>query len=64
MLHDLFAPARLDIWFEQDGHAVADANEWFSVPLETIKEAIELINAETIVNYEYDPGNQSFKLRA
>lgn len=54
LLHDFFAIARLDIWFEREGKVAAEANEWFDVPLGAIDEAIDLINAETIGNYEYD----------
>ena len=55
LLHHFFASARLDIWFENyDGKSVAEANEWFSVPLDQIAEAIELINAGTIGQFEYD----------
>jgi T5orf172 domain len=55
LLHHFFASARLDIWFEnQDGKAVAEANEWFSVPLDQIAEAIELISAGTIGQFKYD----------
>jgi hypothetical protein len=40
LLHRFFAAARIDAWFERDGLPVADALEWFSVPLEVIEDAV------------------------
>ena len=54
MLHRFFGAARLDVWFESGGRNVAEANEWFDVPLPLIDEAIELIAAETITSFRYD----------
>ena len=54
LLHRLFAPARVDAWFERDERIVAEANEWFAVPFRLIDEAITLIENEAIVNYECD----------
>jgi hypothetical protein len=62
-LHKFFASACLDAVFERDGETVAEAHEWFSVPLAVIDEVIELMNAETIVNYEYDVGERKLRLR-
>jgi hypothetical protein len=53
ILHDFFATARLDIWFEQNQRVITEANEWFDVPLSAIDEAAGLINAETISSYQY-----------
>lgn len=64
LLHRLFAPARLDIWFERDGRAVADANEWFVVPFAVIDQAVGLLENNQIVNYEYDPANAKLALKA
>lgn len=36
MLHRLFASVRMDIWFEKNGKPVAEAREWFAVPLQII----------------------------
>lgn len=63
LLHRFFAAARLDAWFEQNGVTTAEANEWFSVPLQEINTAIELLQAETIENYEYDPELRAIRLR-
>lgn len=63
LLHRLFAAARLDVAFELGGETVAEAHEWFSVPLTVIDEAITLIEAGTITNFEYDPDEQELRLR-
>lgn len=63
-LHHFFAAARLDVTYERDGESITTADEWFSVPLHVIDEAIGLLEAETITNYEYDPSTQAIRLRA
>ena len=62
-IHHFFAPARLDVTYERDGETVTTADEWFSVPLPVIDEAISLLDAETITNYEYDPSSRTIRLR-
>jgi hypothetical protein len=64
LLHRLFSGVRLDVWFEQRGATVAEANEWFVVPLKAIDEAILLIESEAIKDYEYDADVQVMKLRS
>ena len=64
LLHRLFAAARLDVWFQRNGRTVAQANEWFIVPLPVIDEAITLIVSEAITNYEYDVENERLRLRS
>jgi hypothetical protein len=64
ILHSFFASARLDAWFEQSHQIVAEANEWFDVPLSAIDEAIALIQSEGIQSYEYDPDKRGVKLRS
>lgn len=63
MLHGFFASARLDIWFEQNHQIIAEANEWFDVPLSAIDEAIALTQSERIQGYEYDRDERRIKLR-
>lgn len=63
MLHRLFAPARIDVWFERNGMTVAEAEEWFAVPFRTIEEAIGLIENDSIVNYMYDPASGELRLK-
>lgn len=55
--------ARLDARFEQGGITTAEAIQWFSVPLKEIDRAIELLQAETIESYEYDPDARTIRLR-
>ncbi len=64
LLHAFFASARLNTWFEQNHETVAEANEWFDVPLAAIDEAIELVNAETIGNYQYNVAERRIVLRS
>ena len=63
LLHRLFAPARIDAWFERDGRTVAEANEWFAIPFSLIDEAIGLIESGAIVSYEYQASPPSLRLR-
>lgn len=63
LLHRFFALARIDAWFEHDGVSTAEVREWFSVPLNMINEAIDLLQAESIESYEYDPESRTIQLR-
>lgn len=63
LLHRFFANACLNIdLFDEKGQRL-NPREWFIVPLEVIKEAIELIINENIINYEYDPMAKKIKLK-
>jgi hypothetical protein len=62
LLHKFFASARLDIWLDRNGATVAEANEWFDVPVSAIEEAITLIENDSITYYEYDRDNRSVRL--
>jgi hypothetical protein len=64
LLHRLFSGVRLDVWFEQRGATVAEANEWFVLPLKAIDDAIRLIESEAIKDYEYDADIQAMRLRS
>lgn len=64
LLHRLFASARLDVSFELGGETMLEAHEWFSVPLAVIDEAVTLIEADTITNFEYDLEEQRLRLKA
>lgn len=63
ILHRFFAAVRLEAWFERDGLTTAEANEWFSVPVAAIEEAVSLIEAEAIQNYEYDSSERRIRFR-
>lgn len=54
LLHRFFAAACLNIDLYNDNGQRAVPREWFVVPIERIREAIELILNEQIVNYKYD----------
>ena len=58
LLHRFFASACLNIDLYNDKEQRATPREWFVVPLEVIREAIELILSEKIMNYEYDKENK------
>lgn len=62
LLHKFFASARLDVWFDHNGKTVAEANEWFDVPIEAIDEAITLIENDAITSYEYDADHRSIRV--
>lgn len=63
LLHRLFASVRLDVVFERNGQTLKEAQEWFSVPLDVIDQAIELISSEAITHYEYDPSEEKLRLQ-
>ena len=63
LIHRFFAAARIDVAYVQAGETVTTANEWFSVPLPVIDEAIQLLSAGSITNYEYDRESGEIHLR-
>lgn len=63
LLHRFFDAARIEVTYERDGERVASAREWFSVPIEAIDEAVQLIAAGTIANYRYDAEERQVVLR-
>lgn len=54
LIHRVFATACLDIEFETKNNLRVNPREWFIVPKNVIKEAIELIMNGEIVNYKFD----------
>ncbi len=62
LLHRFFALAGIDAWFEHAGVSTAEVREWFSVPLGAIDQAIDLLQAESIENFEYDPETRTIQL--
>lgn len=58
LLHRFFASACLNIDLYNDKGQRATPREWFIVPIEVIREAIELIISEKIMGYEYDKDNK------
>lgn len=55
LIHRIFAPARLDIAFNDRFGKPVIPREWFLVPLFVIDEAIAKIRDGTITGYRYDP---------
>ena len=53
LLHKIFAAARLEIEIPDRFGKSYRPKEWFCVPLEAIKEAVERIKDESIVNYTF-----------
>jgi hypothetical protein len=62
LLHKFFSSARLDIWLDRSGYTVAEANEWFDVPLPVIDEAITLIENDAIASYQYDATDRAIRI--
>ena len=63
LLHRVFSKVRLDLKVRglDDENYIPD--EWFTVPLDVIDQAITLIINGEIVNYEYDENNEQLLLR-
>jgi hypothetical protein len=59
ILHRFFGAVKLDMGIISVGGKVYVPSEWYSVPLEVIDEAIDLISDETITEYRYDLGTRS-----
>ena len=62
MIHTFFNRVKLDIKIKDDKGNVKSPNEWYIVPLNIIKDVIELIISGDIVNYRYDHLNQKIVL--
>lgn len=55
LFHKLFASAKLDIEMKDRFRKPYKPREWFLVPLEAIKEAVERLKDGTLSEYTYDP---------
>jgi hypothetical protein len=55
LLHDLFAPARLNIEITDRFGKKVRPREWFLLPQSIISEAVARLKDGSIVNYRYDP---------
>jgi len=59
ILHRFFGEAKLDVAITGiDGKSYVPS-EWYSVPLEVINDAIEMIDDESITEYQYDSESKS-----
>lgn len=54
LIHKFFNDAQADIQIPDRFGNIVKPKEWFFLPLELIKEAVELIRSEDIKNYSYD----------
>lgn len=64
LLHRFFAEVCLNVDIHDDNGRRITPREWFVVPLPIINKVIDLIIAESIVNYRYDRILQDIVLRA
>ncbi|PLW01257.1 GIY-YIG nuclease family protein [Corynebacterium ulcerans] len=61
LIHRVFVHSKLSASVADNDGKFRQASEWFSVPLEVINEAIDLIGSGGIINYVYDPTAQELK---
>ena len=55
LLHRFFAPGRLDITIRDRFGEPVKPREWFVVPLDAIREAVERIQDRSLPDYKYTP---------
>lgn len=58
LIHTFFNQVKLDIKVKDDNGNIKSPKEWYIVPLDIIKQVIELIISGEIINYRYDDLNQ------
>lgn len=63
LIHRVFAEAKIDMTIIDDEGVPYTPNEWYSVPLQVIVEAIDMINNKEISEYYYDSDNQTMVRR-
>lgn len=63
LLHRVFSEKRLRLSQVGKDGRVYEPSEWYSVPLQVINQAIDLIASGDIVDYEYDAEAQELRLR-
>lgn len=61
LIHQIFGHAKVDLQITTPGGAVYTPQEWYSVPLNAILDAVELIANGAIVNYHYDSNTQAME---
>ncbi|MFZ2560280.1 MAG: GIY-YIG nuclease family protein [Candidatus Nanoperiomorbaceae bacterium] len=59
LIHQIFGHAKVDLQIVASDGSLYTPQEWYSVPLGAILEAVELIATGEIVNYHYDSATQS-----
>lgn len=63
LIHTVFKSVCIDVEIADSHGIICKPREWFSVPLEQINRAIELIINRQIINYRYNPTAQKIELR-
>ena len=63
LIHRVFAEAKIDMTIIDDKGNPYTPNEWYSIPLKVIVEAIDMINDEKISEYYYDSDSQTMVRR-
>lgn len=63
LIHRVFAEAKIDMTIIDDEGNLYTPNEWYSVPLQVIVEAIDMINNKEISKYYYDSDSQTMVRR-
>lgn len=58
IIHRFFADARVDLSITDKSGREYSPSEWYVVPIEVIREAIDLLNTGDIVNFIYDTHSQ------
>lgn len=58
LIHQIFGHAKVDLQIVAPGGGLYTPQEWYSVPLGAILEAVELIASGEIVDYHYDASSQ------
>ena len=61
LIHQVFGHAKVDLQITAPDGRPYTPQEWYSVPLGAILEAVELIGSGEIVDYHYDDTSQSMK---
>ena len=60
-IHRVFADAALDVTITDKNGREYTPREWYCVPIQAVRHAVELIDNGEIVNYMYDPNDQIMK---
>ncbi len=63
LIHHFFADAKVDVEVIDANGKKCIPDEWYSVPISVIREAIDMIDTGEIVDYVYDSKNQSIARR-
>lgn len=54
LIHQIFGHAKVDLQIVAPGGGLYTPQEWYSVPLSVILEAVEMISSGEIIDYRYD----------